>query len=576
MKRPRRPSSEVAAEKTKKIQKKAHDDELRMGKFHKVARIEQAAKLADKENSHLPALPVRSKVRTLPGHQPRDDSKEEHLREREQRNAEKKEAKRLARSLIEVERAAMNHGNVPVKIKRKADSHRFPAKKRKRKNPVGGLRDGWSIKDKVPPEASQAHIDNPDSDCEPIGGISDNDDISSERAALDADASGPRFKSLAKVNLAPVIPTPHLSATRQQTLIRKKKITRNDLPDGIRRDFCDKSIPYAIRLAGYKEAWYNPTHADAYQSWLADLARSEEGYGQPSEKHIAVAEKLINNHIAQIRNKTKEAAVKALDILLRNENKNSIEEKADYVKWLQGDGLYDNKPPFLYKRIENGKRKGAFQSFLIAFTFSLHLAAISGIPQDIDFEKQSIKQPGALVMAVQAVKRALFYYRSGVKEEPNPRDTLSHFSHSNWSDREETIIDDYGEPTTKLIPITSSIKSLVDQLSSEQWRKVIEEATQFTLKETDPLPSAAVSEYNENPKLVDDDEDLQPQPSSIDYDNPKSQSTTSSSGLTYDNSQSQPTAGSSHSANDDFQSQPSPGELGARPGTTYMTLITMT
>ncbi|KAF9487942.1 hypothetical protein BDN71DRAFT_567884 [Pleurotus eryngii] len=166
-------------------------------------------------------------------------------------------------------------------------------------------------------------------------------------------------------------------------------------------------------------------------------------------------------------------------------------------------------------------------------------------------------------MAVQAVKRALFYYRSGVKEEPTPRDTLSHFSHSNWSDREETIIDDYGEPTTKLIPITSSIKSLVDQLSSEQWRKVIEEATQFTLKETDPLPSAAVSEYNENPKLVDDDEDLQPQPSSIDYDNPKSQSTTSSSGLTYDNSQSQPTAGSSHSANDDFQSQPSPGELGA-------------
>ncbi|KAG5221585.1 hypothetical protein IMY05_C4372001300 [Salix suchowensis] len=462
MKRPRRPSSEVAAEKTKKIQKKAHMTNCEWESSTRLRGLNRQPNwLIRRTVISLPYRPLEGPNFTRPSTQGCSsngldtenfvpDSKEEHLREREQRNAEKKEAKRLARSLIEVERAAMNHGNVPVKIKRKADSHRFPAKKTKRKNPVGGLRDGWSIKDKVPPEASQAHIDNPDSDCEPIGGISDDDDISS-----------------------------------------------------------------------YKEAWYNPTHADAYQSWLAVLARSEEGYGQPSEKHIAVAEKLINNHIAQIRNKTKEAAVKALDILLRNENKNSIEEKADYVKWLQGDGLYDNKPPFLYKRIENGKRKW--------------------------------RQRGT-----------------------NPRDTLSHFSHSNWSDREETIIDDYGEPTTKLIPITSSIKSLVDQLSSEQWRKVIEEATQFTLKETDPLPSAAVSEYNENPKLVDDDEDLQPQPSSIDYDNPKSQSTTSSSGLTYDNSQSQPMAGSSHSANDDFQSQPSPGELGARPGTTYMTLITMT
>ncbi|KAF9497028.1 hypothetical protein BDN71DRAFT_1505262 [Pleurotus eryngii] len=157
------------------------------------------------------------------------------------------------------------------------------------------------------------------------------------------------------VNLASVTPTPQLSAKCQHAL--RRKITRNDLPDGICQQFYDSYIPYAIRLAGYKEAWYNPTYNDAYHSWLAVLVTSEEGYGQPSEDHIFVAEKLINIHISQICNKTKEVAVKALDILLRNENMKTI-EKADYVKWLQGEGLYDNAPPFYYKTIEDdGKKK---------------------------------------------------------------------------------------------------------------------------------------------------------------------------------------------------------------------------
>ncbi|KAF4594060.1 hypothetical protein EYR40_008859 [Pleurotus pulmonarius] len=529
MKRPRRPNGEVAAEKAEKKSKKISDDKLRKQNFREVARLEQAAKVADKENHRRPTLPARSKVTLERSVEIVPDSEDERVREQKTKNMERKEKKRLARSLIEVERAAMDHGNAPTKIKRKADKaiiaefdqgplhavscshgHRSFAKKAKTLKAPGGLRADWSIgKDNVPAQPA-AHHHGQDSEREPIGGISDDESISGERAALDINPTAPRFKSLARVNLAPVTPTPQLSAKRQHAL--RRKITRNDLPDGIRRQFYDSYIPYAIRLAGYKEAWYNPTYNDAYHSWLAVLATSEEGYGQPSEDHIFVAEKLINIHISQIRNKTKEAAVKALDILLRNENMKTIEEKADYVKWLQGEGLYDNAPPFYYKTIEDdGKKKGVFQSFLISFTFSLHLAAISGVPDD--FESHSIEQPGALVMAIQAVKRALFYYRSGIKEEPNPRDTLSHFSHSNWADHEEKTTDEYGNIVTKVVPTTSSITKLVNKLTLRQWEKIIEEAAQFTLNETEPLPSVAIGQYDEEPELIDDDDELQPQQS---------------------------------------------------------------
>lgn len=160
-----------------------------------------------------------------------------------------------------------------------------------------GLRADWSIKDNVPLHAPRPHVDNQDSDCESIGGISDdNDSISGERAALDIDPTGGQFKSLAKVNLTPIVPIHKLSSKRQQTLLRKKKITRNDVPDGIRREFYDKYIPYAIQLAGKKDAWYNPTYTDAYQSWVAVLANGEDGFGQPSSDHIMVAETIVREY----------------------------------------------------------------------------------------------------------------------------------------------------------------------------------------------------------------------------------------------------------------------------------------
>ncbi|KAG5222781.1 hypothetical protein IMY05_C2125000500 [Salix suchowensis] len=112
-----------------------------------------------------------------------------------------------------------------------------------------------------------------------------------------------------------------------------------------------------------------------------------------------------------------------------------------------------------------------------------------------------------------AIRLAGYKEACGIKEEPNPRDTLSHFSHSNWADHEEKTTDEYGNVVTKVVPTTSSITKLVNKLTDRQWEKIIEEAAQFTLNETEPLSPVAISQYDEEPELIDDDDELQPQQS---------------------------------------------------------------
>ncbi|KAF9487895.1 hypothetical protein BDN71DRAFT_1436496 [Pleurotus eryngii] len=108
------------------------------------------------------------------------------------------------------------------------------------------------------------------------------------------------------------------------------------------------------------------------------------------------------------------------------------------------------------------------------------------------------------------VKRALFYYRNGIKEEPNSRDPLSHFSHANWADREETRVDEWGDTVKKIVPLTSSISVLVEKLKGWQWEKIHKESLRFLSKGPPESPSPASScQYNEDPELVDDDDDFQ-------------------------------------------------------------------
>ncbi|KAJ8690415.1 hypothetical protein PTI98_011843 [Pleurotus ostreatus] len=109
--------------------------------------------------------------------------------------------------------------------------------------------------------------------------------------------------------------------------------------------------------------------------------------------------------------------------------------------------------------------------------------------------------------SVGVVKHSLFYYRSGVKKEPNPRDPLSHFSHANWADRQETCVNEWGDTVKKTIPLTSFIKNLVDQLDQKRWDKINAEALPKGPPESPSPPLSC--DYEENPQLIDDSDDSQ-------------------------------------------------------------------
>ncbi|KAJ8694182.1 hypothetical protein PTI98_009110 [Pleurotus ostreatus] len=120
-----------------------------------------------------------------------------------------------------------------------------------------------------------------------------------------------------------------------------------------------------------------------------------------------------------------------------------------------------------------------------------------------DFKTHSISQPGALVMAIQAVKRALFYHRSGVKE-PNPRDTLSHLSQSNWADHVETTTDSYGNTITKAFQIhlrSSSLSSSSRRNDGRRWLEQYFSAYngvngQFTLETLEKEADKLITDLN--------------------------------------------------------------------------------
>ncbi|KAF9494638.1 hypothetical protein BDN71DRAFT_1431581 [Pleurotus eryngii] len=413
MKQGRWPNGEAAVQKQKKAQRKDDNKKQQERNLCKVAQIEH--QIANKENNAVLTMPVCSKVAqstvihpSLSSNYYVPDSEEKHERQREKRKEKCK-----AHIFIDREHAILDVGNAPSKLKCKAD------------RAIAEFDSFLPSAKKLKPCKNA-----PDSDRKPMEGISDDEDIATE--------------SLAKVDLSPVIPVPKVSACQQYTL--KKKITHSDIPHGIRHQFHNKYVPYAIRMAGHKKAWYTPNYEDAINAW----------------------------------NSMKEAAVKALDKLLKNEGKKTIEEKAQYVKWLEGKGLGDNKPLFYYKIVN---------------------------------EHDNRKHPGALVMAVQVmlkVKCALFYYQNSIKEEPNSRDPLSRFLHANWADCEETHVNKWGDTVKKIVPLTSFILVLTKKLKGWQWKKIHKESLQSLSKGPSKSPFPASScQYNEDPELVDDDNNFQ-------------------------------------------------------------------
>ncbi|KAJ6529975.1 hypothetical protein B0H10DRAFT_2152400 [Mycena sp. CBHHK59/15] len=277
----------------------------------------------------------------------------------------------------------------------------------------------------------------PGSDSSVMGGIPSDADDGEVRAWAESSTDKAKEARAQATSFAGIIDTdaPGLvqlsSRRRTEPRIKKANITLSDLPEPLRRRFKAEFTPVLIEHAGTLNAWENPS---------TRLSRIQVDVATDHINVLVIA-KLSESKLDSWRHKLAAAAIMALKIAFLADNITSHEDIADIVAfYLKGD---DRNRVFYYREYaedpETGEvnPKGIFQSFVISRVLAVHCNATtlknSLGPTGFDACISSTRPTGALVLSIQAIKRALNYWKTGEL--------------SNWGDHVE-----FSEGVKKTVP----------------------------------------------------------------------------------------------------------------------------
>jgi len=170
--------------------------------------------------------------------------------------------------------------------------------------------------------------------------------------------------------------------------------------------------------------------------------------------------------------------------------------------------MSDKNRPFIWETVyedRTARREGMFQGRLVARTFLEHLLDIDGIDEADRVPKRPV---GALILAVQAVHRALIYWLTGRLEVP-PDKKSAEFSKTNWGDY--ILIDPRGNRKVKR---ASVYLRTINNLREQQWADILKVSLSFQpsgkqktriIKDEEPI-----SETESEDDLVDPRYDVVP------------------------------------------------------------------
>ncbi|KAK7001905.1 hypothetical protein R3P38DRAFT_3283719 [Favolaschia claudopus] len=119
------------------------------------------------------------------------------------------------------------------------------------------------------------------------------------------------------------------------------------------------------------------------------------------------------------------------------------------------------------------KYTGLFQSSIILFTYSYHLAFLAALPGGLDVEAPAI---GALLLASQAMERELGFWATGLYVPPG-RSQKEQFSNDNWGDYTAE-----SATTQRLMRRATYFVDSLKQLQGEQWEKINSVAASYLPK----------------------------------------------------------------------------------------------
>ncbi|TFK62828.1 hypothetical protein BDN72DRAFT_902911 [Pluteus cervinus] len=301
---------------------------------------------------------------------------------------------------------------------------------------------------------------------------------------------------------------------------KRPRPTLSELPRGIQIKFDEVEV-VIFDIVGRLEPWRSFAVHDLVQAWTArvgDAYPISPSAPQDSEAFAnfkKVRFLMIRNISSLWTHAFAEAATKAVEAEMKVRRLESIEERQHFVKTMLGPlDLRSADRPFIWRsrdstdekdwefsvdgnrrRIE--KRKGIFCGCLVARTFSTHLKLVSTeIP---NFEPHS--QPrGALLMAISAVHRALYYSITTGTFTPPHAAKQKEFSEANWGDG-FTEVDTPDGPRRQLVRRATIYLETVDKLQPAQWEAITAAASLYAFKGgARAVPEAPVLESDEEAK----------------------------------------------------------------------------
>ncbi|KAG2005397.1 hypothetical protein CC2G_001803 [Coprinopsis cinerea AmutBmut pab1-1] len=369
------------------------------------------------------------------------------------------------------------------------------------------------------------------------GAFSDNEEGESRERAQIKEGAKPLYRFVAKHPAsARVVPPPQNNVNIKNTesvaefmppssaqvllvsRLNRSDITKSHLPQDLRNAFDNIFVPLILQDIGHgKDPWVS-VEDNQIETTFANVFPTRKPLAEDPTL-LTIFSKLTAEAVSQWRNKFANQATKTLESAIFEalpQGDSVSDARKTYVNWaLSGKDhervfyyrVYEEQPDDVDDAQENGAqskklfRAGLFQSVLISSVLSVHYASLTTLPQN----RRSKEFPSAaLIMAIQACKRALTFYETGEKVIPGR--PYSDFSRGNWGDHEEIR-----EGRRVMVYTTSKLYKVVSKLT-EPMKKKISDAAIALLPEkrrssatTRSAPPIANQDEDSDFDLVDDE-----------------------------------------------------------------------
>ncbi|KAJ7166622.1 hypothetical protein C8R46DRAFT_899575, partial [Mycena filopes] len=255
--------------------------------------------------------------------------------------------------------------------------------------------------------------------------------------------------------------------TRKQLRGGSDKWRLEHLPAGTASEFTDEVVPLARELAGTLAPWVGLSVKQVQE--LVDRV-----YGDGVHEVTADGPwfGLIGYRLSDWRAGLASRGVKGINTMIEAYCESDEEDQDDleppiaaFVAWALGVHEGSGTMAFHWKSwVDSGKKKkGFFQSDLILYVFAYHLASLATIPGA--YGRLEAEPIGALLLSVQAVQRALQFYRTG--EYINSKKTTDHFRIDQWGDTTTQV-----GRRTQLVRRATKFMATVEKWDAARWTEI--------------------------------------------------------------------------------------------------------